>query len=89
MDEKHFTTDQILEVIKMHNCGVSTARIVSSLGISEFTLYKWKQQYGNLSEMQLKKISELRKHGENLVELTDYLNNLKSMLLKLKDEIRS
>jgi putative transposase len=48
MKKSKYTESQIVKALKEHESGRSTQDICRELGVSNVTLYKWKQKYGGL-----------------------------------------
>ncbi len=48
MQEKHFTSEQIIKIIKESEIGVTHIDICRTYGISEQTFYRWKSNHGRM-----------------------------------------
>ena len=46
--------------------GQSVAEAVRSIGVTQFTYYRWRKEYGGLKTNQLKRMKELEKENERL-----------------------
>jgi putative transposase len=46
--------------------GQSVAAAVRSIGVTQFTYYRWRQEYGGLKTNQVKRLKELEKENERL-----------------------
>ena len=46
--------------------GKSVADAIRSIGVTEVTYYRWKQEYGGLKTNQVKRLKELEKENERL-----------------------
>ena len=68
MAGKKHTPEQIVtklrEAEKLRSQGATIAQAARKLGITEQTLHRWKNQYGDLSRDQAKRLKELE--NENL-----------------------
>ena len=45
MRQKRFDVEQIAAVLKRAEAGVPLAELIRRVGISEHTVYRWKEQY--------------------------------------------
>lgn len=68
MAGKKHTPEQIVtklrEAEKLRSQGATIAQAARTLGVTEQTLHRWKNQYGDLSRDQAKRLKELE--NENL-----------------------
>ena len=66
--------------------GMTVAKAVKKLGVSEQTYYRWRKEYGGLDKTQAKKLKELEKENLQLKKLVAdlFLDNaiLKEVLSK-------
>ena len=46
--------------------GRSVAEAVRSIGVTQFTYYRWRQEFGGLKSDQVKRLKELEKENERL-----------------------
>ena len=46
--------------------GQSVAEAVRSIGVTQFTHYRWRMEYGGLKTNQVKRLKELEKENERL-----------------------
>lgn len=46
--------------------GRSVAEAVRSIGVTQFTYYRWRKEYGGLKTNQVKRLRELEKENERL-----------------------
>ena len=46
--------------------GRSVAEAVRTIGVTQFTYYRWRQEYGGLKTNQVKRLKELEKENERL-----------------------
>ncbi len=46
--------------------GQSVAEAVRSIGVTQFTYYRWRKEYGGLKTDQVKRLKELEKENERL-----------------------
>lgn len=50
----------------LHSQGMSMADAIRRLGISEVTFYRWRREYGGMSDDQPRRLKELQKENERL-----------------------
>lgn len=48
MKRSRFSEEQIIEILKEREPGMSTADVCRKHGVSSATFYKWKSRYGGL-----------------------------------------
>ncbi|SFH37089.1 Transposase [Palleronia marisminoris] len=53
-----------VDVLVSH--GRSVAEAVRSIGVTQFTYYRWRKEYGGLKTDQVKRLKELEKENERL-----------------------
>lgn len=66
MKKKRFTPEQIARVLKEFEGGKSMHELIKEYGISQATLYKWRQRYGGLEASELKRLKELEEENRRL-----------------------
>ena len=66
MKRKHFSEDQIVTALKRVDSGESTATVSRELGISQQTLYNWKDKYGGMEVSDLTKLKRLQTENSRL-----------------------
>ena len=62
--------------------GQSVAEAVPSIGVTQFTYYRWRKEYGGLKTSQLKRMKELEKENERLRKAVSDLTLEKLILLE-------
>jgi len=66
MKKKRFTPEQIARVLKEFEGGKSMQELIKEYGVSQATLYKWRQRYGGLDASELKRLKELEEENRRL-----------------------
>jgi putative transposase len=70
MPRKHFTTEQIINMLREAEVHLSqstpVAQVCKKLGISEQSYYRWRKEYGGLRTDQAKKLREVLKENARL-----------------------
>jgi putative transposase len=54
-----FTEEQIAFALKQAELGTRVEEICRKMGISDGTLYKWRQKYGGLGPSELRRLRQL------------------------------
>ena len=81
---KRHTAEQIIRKLResetMLAAGKSVGDVVQSLGVSEQTYYRWKQQYGGMKAEEAKRLKELEVENDRLKKLVADLTLDKEIL---------
>ena len=70
MSKKRFRPEEILTKLREADILISQGRTVAeaikSLGVSDVTYYRWRQEYGGMSMSQAKRLKELEQENVRL-----------------------
>jgi len=70
---KTHTPEQIVDILrsveKETGQGKTVAEACRALGISEWTFYRWRKQYGRMDKAEAKQLKELEKENARLKKL--------------------
>jgi putative transposase len=69
MRKSRFSDEQIVGILKEHAAGEPTSALCRRHGISEQTLYRWKQKYDGLERNDLKRLKALEEENARLKRL--------------------
>jgi putative transposase len=69
MKGSRFSEEQILSMLQEHEAGAAVAEVCRRHGISEQTLYRWKQKYGGLVRSELRRLKGLEEENARLKRL--------------------
>jgi putative transposase len=69
MRKSRFNDEQIVGILKEHAAGEAVATLCRRHGISQQTLYRWKQQYDGLEGNELKRLKALAEENARLKRL--------------------
>ena len=63
---KRYTEDQIIKVLQEIEAGASIASVARSHGITEQTLYRWRERYGGMTKSELAELKALQEENRRL-----------------------
>jgi putative transposase len=69
MKKSKFTEEQIVFALKEQQQGTKVDVIARKLGISAATFYRWQEQFGSLSVMEVKEMRLLKEENSRLKQL--------------------
>lgn len=86
MKRKRYTEEQIIRLLREIGAGCSIAEVSRKYGVSEGTLYRWREKYGGLEESDVKRLRALEAENARLKRIVaqQVLDNeaLKELLSK-------
>lgn len=86
MKKSRFSEEQIVAVLKEHQAGIPVADICRKYGISDATLYNWRNRYGGMEVSDARRLKTLEDENRKLKKLLaeQMLDNatLKELLTK-------
>lgn len=69
MRKSRFTDEQIVGILKEHAAGERPSVLCRRHGISEQTLYRWKQKYDGLERNEVRRLKALEEENARLKRL--------------------
>ena len=69
MRKSRFSDEQIVGILKEHAAGEATGTLCRRHGISQQTLYRWKQKYDGLEGNELRRLKALAEENARLKRL--------------------
>lgn len=63
---KRYTEDQILAVLKEIDSGASIASVARAHGITDQTIYRWREKYAGMSGSELAELRALQAENQRL-----------------------
>jgi len=85
MPKRRYRPEEIISKLReadvLISQGKKVVEVIKSLGITDVTYYRWRQEYGGMSVSQAKRLKELEKENERLRKAVSDLT-LDKMILK-------
>lgn len=85
MSRKRYTSEQIIGILREAEVklsgGKTVGQICREIGISEYTYYRWRKEYGGVKTSQVKRIKELERENSHLKKAVAELT-LDKLILK-------
>jgi transposase-like protein len=85
MARKKYKPEEIVAKLRqvdvMVSQGRSVAEAVRSIGVTQFTYYRWRREYGGLKTDQVKRLKELEKENQRLRQAVSDLT-LEKLILR-------
>ena len=69
MKKSRFTENQILNILKQAEVGVSLTDLCREHGFGQSTFYKWKAKYGGMDASTLRRMKELEEENRRLKQM--------------------
>lgn len=81
MKKSRFTEKQILQVLREFDAGLSVEDTCRKYGMSNATLYNWRNKYAGMNEIELKRLRDLEQENSRLKRMYAELS-LDNQILK-------
>ena len=82
MKRKRFTEEQIIGVLKELEHGAPVSELCLKYGVSNVSVYKWRQKFGGMEVSEAKRLRELEEENRRLKHI---VADLTLDVLMLKD----
>lgn len=69
MRKSRYTEEQIVQAMQEWTAGAKVGELCRRLGVTEATLYRWKQKYGGLQVSEAKRLKALEDENRQLKRL--------------------
>jgi putative transposase len=80
MRQSRFTETEVVYAVKQVELGIPVREIARKYGVSEKTVYLWRQKYNGVSPSELKRLKELERENSQLKKLVAELSLDKEIL---------
>jgi putative transposase len=80
MKKSKFTQEQITFALRQAEAGLAIEDICRKLGISQATFFRWKQRYGAMGTVELRRLRQPEEENRKLKQLVADLSLDKRML---------
>jgi len=80
MKKSRFTETEIVYAVKQAEAGVPVREVARKYGVSEKTIYSWRNKYGGLSVSELARLKQLEQENTKLKQMVAELSLDKAML---------
>jgi putative transposase len=84
MAKKGYTSEQIINKLReaeiLLNQGVTVAVVSKKIGVSDYTYYRWRKEYGGMRVEQARRLKDLEKENARLKKLVADLSLDNSIL---------
>jgi putative transposase len=67
--KKRYSEEQIVQILREADAAPPKAEVCRKYGISEWTYYRWKQEYQGLAVSQLRRLRQLEAENARLKKL--------------------
>lgn len=69
MKQSRFSAEQITQILKEAEPRGSSKTVARKYGVTDKTIYQWRQKYGNLGSSEVRRIRELEHENAKLKRL--------------------
>jgi putative transposase len=80
MKKSKFSETEIVYAVKQVEAGVPAREVARKYGVSEKTIYAWRNKYGGLSASELARLKQLEQENTKLKQMVADLSLDKAML---------
>lgn len=64
-----YTEEQIIRILKEIETGTSVSEVCRKYGVSEQTVYRWRNKYGGLETSEVQRLRELESENSRLKQI--------------------
>jgi putative transposase len=75
-----FTSEQIAYAVKQIELGTPVVEVCRKMGVSQATMYKWREKFGGMGPSELRRLRQLEEENNKLKRLVADLTLDKVML---------
>ncbi|MDQ2985746.1 MAG: transposase [Armatimonadota bacterium] len=71
---KRYSEDQIIKVLQEIEAGASMASVARTYGISDQTIYRWREKYAGMTKSELMELRALQEENRRLRHIVSELS---------------
>lgn len=86
MKRKRFTEEQIIQVLDELKQGIPLMALARKYGVTDWTIYRWKHKYGEMSESELRRLKQLEEENGRLKRIVAQLTLDNDLLKELNSK---
>ena len=69
MRKSRYSEEQIIGILREHEAGASVTDLSRQHGVSQQTIYRWKQKFGGMETSELRRLKQLEAENARLKKL--------------------
>ena len=69
MKRKHYSEEQIINILKEHEAGLSAEDVIRKHGIAHSTFHRWKSKFGGMEVSDAKRLKDLEAENSQLKKM--------------------
>ena len=86
MKRKRFTEEQIIRVLDELKQGIPLMALARKHGVTDWTIYRWKHKYGEMSASELRRLKQLEEENGRLKRIVAQLTLDNDLLKELNSK---
>lgn len=86
MKRKRFTEEQIIKVLNELNQGIPLLELARKYEVTDWTIYRWKHKYGEMSASEIHRLKQLEEENTRLKRIVAQLTLDNDLLKELNSK---
>lgn len=86
MKRKRFTEEQIIRVLDELKQGIPLLQVARKHGVTDWTIYRWKHKYGEMSASEIRRLKQLEEENTRLKRIVAQLTLDNDLLKELNSK---
>jgi putative transposase len=86
LKRKRFTEEQIIRVLDELKQGIPLLQLARTYGVTDWTIYRWKHKYGEMSESEVRRLKQLEEENTRLKRIVAQLTLDNDLLKELNSK---